>query len=127
MRFLFLITIVFSLSFVFSQEIQLKTNKINIDDKHFEIFPLEEIFIINLTDNYFVYTLMNEGLILHSIKSRIYNYQINKGVVIFFTDYFNFELRINNKNDCEIFELNDESLKWIGDCCIDFSVMLRKK
>jgi hypothetical protein len=108
-----------------AQEVQFISNEILIDGKSYDIKPAVEIFKINLTDNYYLYTLIDAGLIVYSYKSKIHKYTVENGIIDFIVDDFHFELHINSEN-CEIFEVNDRDLKWIGNCDIDFSIMLRK-
>lgn len=108
-----------------SQEIQFKSSELMIDSDYYNVSPIVEIFKINLTDYYFVYTVISEGLILHSIKSKIYEYTVENGVVRFKVDDFDFELHIYSDN-CLIFDVDDPCLIWFGNCDIDFSIMLRK-
>lgn len=107
-----------------SQEVQFKSTDVVIGSDTCDISPTVEIFKINLTDYIFVYTIMKDGLILYSKKSNILEYTVNNGIVKFKTNNFNFELHINS-NNCELIDLDDTTLKWLGDCCIDFSIMLR--
>lgn len=122
-RLILVIFLLFSCNLL-SQEVQFKSNEIVIGSDTCDISPNVEIFKINLTDYIFVYTIIDDGIIVHSKISKINSYQAERGVVNFKTNNFNFELRINS-NNCELIDLDDTTLKWIGDCCIDFSIMLR--
>lgn len=117
------ILLIFTLN-VKSQEIQFRSNEILIDGDYYDIFPVIEIFKINLTDYYFIYTVIDNGLIVHSIKSKIHEYTVENGIVSFTVDNFNFELHVNS-NDCLIFDINNPCLIWFGTCSIDFTIMLR--
>lgn len=108
-----------------SQEIQLVSNEVFIDGLIYNIEPNIEIFKINLTDSLYVYTVIEDGIILYSYKSKIYKYTINNGVVLFTVSGFNLKLKIY-KNTCELSDVNDEGLIWVGLCSVDFSTMLRK-
>jgi hypothetical protein len=118
------ILLIFTLN-VKSQEVQLLSNEVYIDGTIYNIEPNIEIFKINLTDSLYVYTVIEKGIILYSYKSKIYEYNIENGVVLFTTDDFNLRLKIN-KNNCELSDIRDEGLIWTGECSIDFSIMLRK-
>jgi hypothetical protein len=108
-----------------AQEVQFISEDVSIDDNLYNIEPAVEIFKINLTDNYYLYTVIDEGLIVYSYKSKIHEYSVNNGIVNFIVDDFHLELHINSDN-CILYNINDSGLKWIGTCNIDFSIMLRK-
>ena len=108
-----------------SQEIQIISTDIVIDNKEHNILPHYELFTINLTNNYYIYQLMNDGIILYSYESKIHKYTVENGIVNFIVDDFYLELHVNS-NSCVFFDINYSRFKWIGNCSIDFSIMLVK-
>lgn len=125
MRLLLFISL-FCLTHSLSQEVQFKSHEVIINDESYDIFPLEEIFVVNLTDSCFVYTLIKDGMMLYSMKQKINEYSIDNGMVNFKTKVFDFELHINYQESCLIFDVDDPCLKWLGTCSIDFNTMLRE-